>query len=148
MVVMMTQDPPVEKLVQMAQGGDDAAFGELVKLYQRRVEALAASRMSPTLRRKLTVDDVVQESFTRALESLRSFSWQGEDSFMRWLGADESQQGNHDLNADGDSSDRVIHVHDLETGETKNLELATLLVAIRLYPGIGSCSSSLNKEPT
>ena len=35
----------------------------------------------------------------------------------------ESQQG-EDLNGDGDTEDRVIHVHNLETGETVNLRLA------------------------
>lgn len=43
-----------------------------------------------------------------------------------WLNfsVSESQQGGIDLNNDGDVDDRVMHVHDLSTGETRNLGLA------------------------
>lgn len=38
----------------------------------------------------------------------------------------EGNQGNTDLNGDGDAGDRVIHVHDLATGTTSNVALAAL----------------------
>ncbi|MCZ6793153.1 MAG: dockerin type I repeat-containing protein, partial [Planctomycetota bacterium] len=34
------------------------------------------------------------------------------------------EQGGQDLNGDGDSEDSVLHLHDLDTGTTTNLELA------------------------
>ena len=42
-----------------------------------------------------------------------------------WLafGVVESDEGGRDLNGDGDSDDFVLHVHDLESGTTTNLEL-------------------------
>ena len=42
----------------------------------------------------------------------------------KWLAfnVDETLQGAVDLNGDGDRLDRVLHVHDLEEGETTNLE--------------------------
>jgi len=36
----------------------------------------------------------------------------------------EADQGQQDLNGDGDATDRVWHVHDLATGQTTNLQLA------------------------
>jgi hypothetical protein len=42
----------------------------------------------------------------------------------------ESDQGVTDLNADGDTLDYVGHLHDLATGETTNLELATETIAV------------------
>ena len=41
------------------------------------------------------------------------------------LMVDERNHGNTDLNGDGDTEDRVLHVYDYSTGETTNLELAT-----------------------
>jgi hypothetical protein len=42
----------------------------------------------------------------------------------------ESDQGATDLNGDGDTLDFVGHLHDLATGETTNLELATETIAV------------------
>ena len=86
MFIGMAQESSVEDLVRRAQEGDPGAFAAISDLYRRRVEALAASRMAPALRRKIPVDDVVQETFVRAFESIGRFRWRGEDSFMRWIG--------------------------------------------------------------
>jgi RNA polymerase sigma-70 factor (ECF subfamily) len=77
----------VENLVRRAQEGHKDAFAELVGLYRQRIEALAASRMAQSLRRKVSVEDVVQETIARAMESIGQFQWRGEDSFLWWLGA-------------------------------------------------------------
>jgi RNA polymerase sigma-70 factor (ECF subfamily) len=87
MVETMEKHGSVEDLVRRAQDGDAGAFGELGLFYRARLEALAASRMGPALRRRLSPEEVVQETLTRGLESLHRFRWQGEDSFLRWLGA-------------------------------------------------------------
>jgi hypothetical protein len=42
----------------------------------------------------------------------------------------ESDQGGVDLNGDGDAVDYVGHLHDLSTGVTTNLELATETIAV------------------
>ena len=44
------------------------------------------SRMSAQLRRVHDVEDVVQETLLRAFRSIDRFQWQGEESFLRWLG--------------------------------------------------------------
>ena len=44
----------------------------------------------------------------------------------------ESDQGNTDLNDDGDTNDRVVHVYDVSTGITINLKLALDLGRLRV----------------
>lgn len=83
----MTAHHSIEDLVRRAQGGDADAFAELARLYRARLEALAASRMTASLRRTCPIEDVVQETWARALESIGGFQWTGEESFLRWLGA-------------------------------------------------------------
>ena len=49
-----------------------------------RVRGLKA-RLGAHLRQRIEVDDVIQETFTKAYQSLARFEWQGEGSFMSWL---------------------------------------------------------------
>ncbi len=74
-----------QRIVQSAQRGDRDAFSTLAEIHRGQVEALARLRMSPRLQRKVGIEDVVQETFAQALESLGRFQWAGEDSFGRWL---------------------------------------------------------------
>src|SRR5262245_24166234 len=87
MLEIMTQNGSTEELVRRAQSGNADAFGTLASLYKTRLEALASSRMAFALRQKLSPEEVVQETFERGLESIGRFRWQGEESFLRWLGA-------------------------------------------------------------
>ena len=56
-------------LVVRARGGDDDAFGEIVRTYQRRIYGVAL-RMT---RRHEVADDIVQDTFIRAHRSLDRF---------------------------------------------------------------------------
>src|SRR5262245_46034313 len=56
-------------LLRKAQGGNLFAFEEIVRRYQRRTYAVAIR----ILRRHDLADDVVQEAFLRAWQSLGSF---------------------------------------------------------------------------
>ena len=87
MVLMVMKRRSAEELVRGAKEGEKEAFAELTEIYRTRLEALAASRLTPALRSKISVEDVVQETITRAFESIGGFEWRGEDSFLRWLGA-------------------------------------------------------------
>jgi RNA polymerase sigma-70 factor (ECF subfamily) len=75
-----------KRLLAEAQGGDRAAFGVLLEDLGPRLEALIASRLGPGLRETITAADVLQETFLQGFRSLASFQWQGEESFLRWLG--------------------------------------------------------------
>jgi RNA polymerase sigma-70 factor (ECF subfamily) len=62
-------DPSESDLLGKARGGNLFAFEEIVKRYQRRVYAVAFR----IVRRHDLADDVVQEAFIRAYESLGRF---------------------------------------------------------------------------
>ena len=66
-------------LVQGARRGDREAFRSLVERYQHKVTALATGM----LRNRDDALDVVQDTFTKAYQSLERFK--GESSFYTWL---------------------------------------------------------------
>ncbi len=72
-------------LVRLAQAGDRDAFQELAKRFQTRLENQIQSRMGAMPRAIVEVEDILQETFTGALESITKLKWQGEESFYRWL---------------------------------------------------------------
>jgi RNA polymerase sigma-70 factor (ECF subfamily) len=69
------------ELVARARDGDEAAFEELFRRHRRRV-ALIASRF---FRRREQVEEVVQESFTKAFFALAEFGGGRDASFAAWL---------------------------------------------------------------
>src|SRR5437868_13585755 len=69
------------ELVTKASRGDESAFEELFNRHRRRV-ALIASRF---FRRPEQIEEIVQESFTKAYFALGDFSNQQEPSFASWV---------------------------------------------------------------
>ncbi len=69
------------ELAALARGGDEAAFEELFRRHRRRV-ALIASRF---FRQREQVEEVVQESFTKAYFALGEFGGGRDASFAAWL---------------------------------------------------------------
>jgi RNA polymerase sigma-70 factor (ECF subfamily) len=67
------------ELVQRTRAGDRDAFRELVERYQRKIAALALGM----LRNREDALDVVQETFTKAYESLGRFK--GDAAFYTWV---------------------------------------------------------------
>jgi RNA polymerase sigma-70 factor (ECF subfamily) len=67
------------ELVQRAQQGDREAFRELVERYQRKIGALALGM----LRSREDALDIVQETFTKAYQSLDRFK--GDAAFYTWV---------------------------------------------------------------
>jgi RNA polymerase sigma-70 factor (ECF subfamily) len=76
-----TNEPSDIGLVSLARDGDEAAFEELFNRHRRRV-ALIASRF---FRQREQIEEIVQESFTKAYFALSDFSNQQEASFAAWL---------------------------------------------------------------
>lgn len=68
-----------ERLVQLAQAGDGAAFEELVRRYRDRIFALAFHLTGS----KSDADDVTQDVFVRAYDRLCDF--EGRSQFFTWL---------------------------------------------------------------
>lgn len=76
-----TDQPPDVELVARACAGDEAAFEELFNRHGRRV-ALIASRF---FRQREQIEEIVQESFTKAYFALSDFSNQQEGGFASWI---------------------------------------------------------------
>ena len=74
-------DPPSEELVlvRAAKGGDDKAFGELVKCYDRNVFRIAQH----ITQNREDAEDVVQDAFLKAYTNLQQF--QEQSKFYTWL---------------------------------------------------------------
>lgn len=68
-------------LVARVRTGDDVAFEELFNRHRRRV-ALIASRF---FRQREQIEEIVQESFTKAYFALGDFTNNAEASFAAWL---------------------------------------------------------------
>jgi RNA polymerase sigma-70 factor (ECF subfamily) len=71
--------PEVLGWVEAAQGGDQAAFASLVRLFSRDVYGKAFS----IVKNHQDADDVVQETFIRVFRALPGFRF--ESSFRTWL---------------------------------------------------------------
>lgn len=77
-----TSAPPDDaRLVGRVLAGDESAFEELFNRHRRRV-SLIASRF---FRRREQIEEVIQESFTKAYLALPDFSNERETSFASWL---------------------------------------------------------------
>jgi RNA polymerase sigma-70 factor (ECF subfamily) len=74
-------EPSDVALVGRVRGGDESAFEELFNRHRRRV-ALIASRF---FRQREQIEEIVQESFTKAYFALGDFSNQQEASFASWV---------------------------------------------------------------
>lgn len=81
----MHEEMDDEILVERAKSGDRLAFDEMVGACEprlrSRIERWAQLRIGP----RLDIDDVLQETFVRALRSIASFEPRGEDALFRWL---------------------------------------------------------------
>jgi RNA polymerase sigma-70 factor (ECF subfamily) len=74
-------EPTDVDLVTRAHAGDEAAFEELFNRHRRRV-ALIGSRF---FRQREQIEEIVQESFTKAYFALSDFSNRQEASFAAWI---------------------------------------------------------------
>lgn len=74
-------DAPDMELASRAAAGDESAFEVLFERHRRRV-SLIAGRF---FRRREQIEDVVQETFTKAYFALADFDGAGDASFAAWL---------------------------------------------------------------
>ena len=80
-------EPPTSSfgLVERFRQGDAEAFTCLFAKYRPRLAMLIHYKLSPTLRTRLEVDDVLQEVFLAASQEISRFSYRGPGSFLSWL---------------------------------------------------------------
>jgi len=73
------QVPNDERLIKAVLAGDDEAFSELVRRYKQKVFRLAAR----FVRDNDELDDICQEAFIKAYQSLKKF--RGDAPFEHWI---------------------------------------------------------------
>ena len=76
-----------ERLLLQAREGDHAAFEGLVEIYKPRLEAFVRWKLGSDLRRRVEVDDIVQETLAGAFDSIATLRSPDESAFFRWLTA-------------------------------------------------------------
>lgn len=81
----MALNQHTQSLIERAQAGDRDAFGRLIEEHRERLEEVVRIRLGPHLRGRLEVEDVLQEAFLKAFQSVDRFHPQGHDSFFNWL---------------------------------------------------------------
>lgn len=69
------------ELVAATRAGDESAFAELFDRYRRRVTAIGGR----FFQQPAQLEEIVQESFTKAYFALGDFAHHKEDSFASWL---------------------------------------------------------------
>lgn len=74
-----------QRLITLAQNGDQSAIERLCKVYNERVLRIIRMRMGPELRTKMQSMDLVQDAFISALRSLENFTYKDEGDFLRWV---------------------------------------------------------------
>ncbi len=82
----MTVEEPIAALIERAQAGDRSAFDGLVGRYRERLLGQIEARLGSKVRARIEAEDVLQETLTRAYQSIEKFRYQGEESFYSWLG--------------------------------------------------------------
>ncbi len=85
MKVIVAVDETETDLIRRAREGDRGSFDRLVRMHQDRLVAIVRRRIGGYLRGRIEVDDVLQETFLKALRSIASFEERGPDSFLHWL---------------------------------------------------------------
>src|SRR6266545_4769826 len=85
MDAIMKSPQSIQDLVVKAQGGDRDALSALFEEYRARLLTWIRLRMGQGLRGRLEAQDVLQQTFLKAIQSIGSFRWQGEGSYFAWL---------------------------------------------------------------
>lgn len=81
----MTPEPITEELARRAAGADATAFEPLVRRIQGRLSMWISLRLGPALRRRVSEEDVFQETLIETHRGLVGFRNQGRGSFLRWI---------------------------------------------------------------
>jgi RNA polymerase sigma-70 factor (ECF subfamily) len=81
----LSQAADPAELLRAARAGDQAAFGALLRLYERYLALLARLRIGRELQGKADPADVVQETFLEAHRNFGAFRGETEPELLAWL---------------------------------------------------------------
>lgn len=74
-------------LLEKARAGDRESLSALFEKHQRRLTVLVYFKLSSRARRDSEIDDIVQETYLRAVKDLPNYTYRSPGSFVRWLSA-------------------------------------------------------------
>jgi RNA polymerase sigma-70 factor (ECF subfamily) len=72
-------------LIEKAQRGDRDAFQVLLEAHRDSLDRYVRLRRGAHFLQHVEVEDVLQETITRAFEAIGRFEWRGNGSFLRWM---------------------------------------------------------------
>ncbi len=72
-------------LIDNARKGDQQAARRLLVLYHPRLRARLLRKMDPVMRSKIEPEDILQQVYLESFRAIENFTYQGEDSFLRWM---------------------------------------------------------------
>ena len=72
-------------LIERFRNGDAEAFSLLFQKYRPRLAVLIHYKLSPELRPRIEVDDILQDVFLAASSEIGKFTYRSPGSFMCWL---------------------------------------------------------------
>lgn len=109
-------------LVRRAQGGDEAAYDELVRRYQRQIYGVIYHMTS----HHEDANDLTQEAFVKAWQALKSFK--GDSSFFTWLyRIAVNRTLNHLKQRNYRNSKHAMSLNDLEVEAERHPDLVALV---------------------
>ncbi len=72
-------------LIDDARTGNEDAARRLLVLYHPRLRARLLRQMDPVMRSKIEPEDILQQVYLEAFRAIEQFTYQGKDSFLRWM---------------------------------------------------------------
>ncbi len=81
----MLDPTETQTLIDNARNGDQEAVRRLVVLYHPRLRARLLRHMDPGMRSKIEPEDILQQVYLEVFRAIVNFSYQGKDSFLRWM---------------------------------------------------------------
>lgn len=81
----MAESPTVAEYVRRAKQGDDEAYRLLIDAHTDALRGFVINNLPPALRRKVSVTDVLQETYWAGYQSIARFEDRGEGAFLAWI---------------------------------------------------------------
>jgi len=81
----VSESRETQTLIDDARKGNESAAQRLIVLYHPRLKARLQRQMDHVMRSKIEPEDILQQVYMEAFRALSQFTYQGPDSFLRWL---------------------------------------------------------------
>lgn len=78
-------DQRISNLLLVAKAGDELAMEELFTCYQHYLRLLAHGALNPRVQARVTISDVIQETFLHAYQAFDQFRGRTAGEFIAWM---------------------------------------------------------------